>query len=315
MLNKTNIFSHKVGSILICLLTCALWGSLYPIIKVGYNCFHISSNDIPSLILFAGLRFTVSGLFLICISGIKTKTKTKAKLSKNDMKYIILGALIPIVLHYGFTYIGLSLGEGSKSAIIKQVGFLFLSCFAFIFDKEDTFSFRKLVAGMIGFLGIIVTNTDQSGFSLTLGDVLLILSSFCGVLGSVIAKKAVKTIPVDLYVAYPQFLGGVVMCAAGFFMGGRITHIDIGAVLVFCYICAASICAYMLWNTLLKYNNLSKLAVIKFAEPLFAVMFSGLLLNENIFRLSYLVALILIFVAIIIENTKILSKKDLTEKG
>lgn len=49
---------------------------------------------------------------------------------------------------------------------------------------------------------------------------------------------------------------------------------------------------------------MSMLSVIKFAEPLFACLFGALLLNENIFKWQYLVALILISVGIVISNKK-----------
>ena len=71
---------------------------------------------------------------------------------------------------------------------------------------------------------------------------------------------------------------------------------------VFLYICAASITAYTLWNMLLKSESVSKLSIIKFTEPLFAVIFSGLILGEDIFKLSYLVALVLLLLALLTEN-------------
>ena len=58
----------------------------------------------------------------------------------------------------------------------------------------------------------------------------------------------------------------------------------------------------MIWNVLIKYNSLSKLSIIKFTEPLFAVIFSGLLLGESIFRLNYLFAFIIILASILISN-------------
>ena len=59
------IFSHPLFAVFITLTVCLLWGSLYPLIKVGYQAFHIVSTDIPSVFLFAGLRFTLSGLLMI----------------------------------------------------------------------------------------------------------------------------------------------------------------------------------------------------------------------------------------------------------
>ncbi len=299
---KINIFSNKVTSVLLCLSACVLWGSLFPLIKVGYASFKISANDIPSIILFAGLRFLISGIVLIILSGVKQKKFDKPE--KDNIKYILSGALFTIILHYSFTYVALSLGEGSKSAIVKQIGFLFLSCFAFLFDKGDSWSVRKMLAGVLGFLGIIATNSDGTGFSLEFADFILILASFCSIFGSVVAKKSTEIMSSARYVAYSQLMGGIFLCLAGLIMGGEIVYIDLKAVLVFAYICFASLSAYLTWNVLLEYNSLSKLAVIKFAEPLFAVILSGIILNENIFKVSYLIALVLILAGILVENVK-----------
>ncbi|MBR4060167.1 MAG: EamA family transporter [Lachnospiraceae bacterium] len=301
------LFSNKYINIIIMLIVCALWGSLFPIIKIGYSAFHIMADDIPTIILFAGLRFVISGIILIGVSWIKAGNfKLPAKI---EFSSIFLVGLTSIILHYGFTYIGLSLGEGSKSAIIKQVGFLFLSCFAFLFEKEDKFKWPKFWAGILGFAGIIVTSMDGVGLSFRAGDMMLIMASLCSVASNVISKQVIKRInPIQL-VAYSQFIGGVCLCIAGLFLGGKIEYMDWKGGLVFAYICFASITAYSLWNVLLKYNDLSKMSVIKFTEPLFAVIFSGVLLGESIFRVSYLIAFVIIFVAILLSNVKINKEK------
>ena len=51
------------------------------------------------------------------------------------------------------------------------------------------------------------------------------------------------------------------------------------------------------------------LAVLKSADPLFASAFSGLLLCENIFKIPYLVALLLVVCAIALANAKISKKR------
>ena len=297
------LFSNKITSIIIAVIVCALWGSLYPFIKIGYSAFDIAGKDIPTIMLFAGWRFTISGFLLFAAFCIKEK-KIHVPLEHGVVKYVILSSLASIVLHYLLTYTALSFGEGSKSAIIKQVGFLFLSCFAFLFVKDDKFSVSKLIAGILGFAGIIVTNFDSGGFTFAIGDVFLILASFCAVVSTVINKKIIRKInPVQL-VAYTQLFGGMILCISGFAFGGRIAHIDTNSMFVFAYICITSISAYSLWNTLIKYNDLSKLSVIKFTEPLFAVIFSGVLLGEDIFKINYLIAFVIILAAILLSNIK-----------
>ena len=301
-MERSNIFSNKITSVIIAVIVCALWGSLYPFVKIGYSAFQIASSDIPTIMLFAGCRFVVSGMVLFAV--FLSKEKKFSIPPKKYLMLILLSSLALIILHYFFTYAALAFGEGSKSAIIKQVGFLFLSCFAFLFIKEDKFSMAKLLSGILGFLGIVVTSFDNGKFSFATGDIFLVMASFCSVIYMILSKEIVKKINPLYATACMHLFGGIVLCVVGVTLGGRITHIDIDAVLVFAYICLASIVAYALWGILIKYNDLSKLSVIKFTEPLFAVILSGVFLGENIFKLKYLLALIIIFVAILLVNLK-----------
>lgn len=300
-MNVKKLFSGRISSVLLALLVCALWGTLFPFIKIGYATFHISSGNVPSIILFAGIRFTVCGIIMIALFSATKKEFLKPK--RSDILPILVVSVFTIILHYFFTYTALSIGEGSKSAIVKQIGFLFLSCFSFLFIKSDRFTWKSIVCGILGFLGIIVTNLNGSAFTFALGDALLIIASFCSVAGTIATKKAVrKTDPLTL-VAYSQAFGGIFLLVLGFSLGGRISYVDVRSIASLAYICFASIGAYVIWNVLIKYNSLSKLSIIKFTEPLFAVIFSGLLLGESIFKLNYLFALMIILASILISNT------------
>ena len=59
---------------MLAILVMALWGSLFPMIKIGYAAFNIVSSDIPTIILFAGMRFTFSGIILIAIFSAMSKS-------------------------------------------------------------------------------------------------------------------------------------------------------------------------------------------------------------------------------------------------
>ena len=65
----------------------------------------------------------------------------------------------------------------------------------------------------------------------------------------------------------------------------------------------ASIIGYCLWYYVVsKSAELSKLFVIKFSEPLFACVFGAIVLGEDIFKLQYLLAFVLISAGITIGN-------------
>lgn len=290
----------KIRNLLLALLVMALWGSFFPMIKLGYSAFHIASNDIPSIILFAGLRFLVSGGAVTCYLALKKKKEVLP--ARNELLPIALGALFTIILHYSFNYIGLAIGEGSKTAIIKQISYLFLTCFSFTFDRSEKFSPYKIVAGLLGFAGIIVTGIDGTAVSFKMGDFLVLLASVCSAAGAVVSKKSVATISPVKFVALSQLFGGTFLVALGLILGGRIAYCDIKSILVFGYLSLASIVSYLLWNMLLKSGSISKLSLIKFTEPLFAVVLSGIILSENIWRVTYLAALLLMALAIAVEH-------------
>ena len=124
----------------------------------------------------------------------------------------------------------------------------------------------------------------------------------CSVASSIISKNAFDRLDPVHTLAYAQFFGGIVLTAAGLAAGGRIEQVTPSALLLLAYICAASVAGYALWNILLKYSDLSRMSIIKFFEPLFGVIFSGLLLGENVLRLKYLVSFLLIAAAVLIIN-------------
>lgn len=293
---------EKIKNLLIILIPMALWGSLYPFIKIGYDAFGIDGTSIPDIIMFAGYRFTVCGA-IVCIIGYIKKEKLESPVKKSVFNIIHMG-MWAIVLHYAFTYIGLSLTDSSKTALLKQLGVLLYVCFAFLFIKEEKFSMLKMVGALLGFAGVMAINTGGGSVSFSVGDILIILASLCTVVSSVMTRKYVQGSSPFWVTGISQLAGGLILLIAAFVMGGMVLNFTWKSTLVFAYMCTASIIAYVLWNYILRTNNLSKLFIIKFAEPLFACLFGAVLLGEEIFKVQYLAAFVLISVGIMLGNRK-----------
>ena len=301
------IFAHPIFGILPALLSCAFLGSLYPVIKLGYAAFHIDGGDVPSILLFAGLRFLLCGVITVPLFAAISKKPLLT--DRRDLPMVFGVALFNIILHYAFTYLALAVGQSAKSAIIKQVGFLFLSCFSFIFIKSDRFTLKKAFCGALGFAGIVVTSFD-GGFAFAAGDALILAASFSSVVATVLTKKAVTRVcPVKL-VAFSQLIGGALLCAFGLLLGGHLMYLDLRASLVMAYICLSSILGYVLWNVVMQYHSVSKLSVIRFSIPLFSVVFSGILLHEQVLRWNYILALGFILTAILLNSISPKEKKN-----
>ena len=277
-----------------------LWGSLFPMVKLGFSAYEVRGT--ADILLFAGIRFVICGGIICIFSAVKDRSSYRPV--KTALLPILLSGVFAIILHYGFTYLGLELTDSSKTALIKQVGALFYVCFSFLFIKEDTPTVKKIVAAVVGFLGIMVLNISSEGFSFALGDLLILCASFCTVFSNVISKKVfVKVSPITS-TGISQLFGGLVLLAVGFAMGGNVHFRWDSSLLIMVYICIASIVSYCVWFGIVKNGELSKLFIIKFAEPVFACIFGALVLGEDIWRIQYLIAFLLISGSIWFSNMK-----------
>ena len=72
-MNKKDLLKNEFVVGAIALICCALWGSAFPTIKIGYSLFNIASSDIGTQILFAGSRFTLAGILTIIIGSVLQK--------------------------------------------------------------------------------------------------------------------------------------------------------------------------------------------------------------------------------------------------
>ena len=292
------MFAMKHKTVWLALLTMLLWGSLFPMVKLGFAAYDVTST--ADILLFAGIRFVIGGA-VICLFAVFTD-KGSYRPVPRSLFPILLSGLFAIILHYSFTYLGLQLTASSKTALIKQLGALLYVCFSFLFIKEDRPTPQKIAGALVGFLGIIALNITKDGLSFAIGDLLVLGASFCTVFSNVISKRVFRTVQPITATGISQLFGGLVLLAVGAAMGGHVRFALDRSLWIMVYICIASVVSYCLWFGIVKNGELSKLFIIKFAEPVFACVFGALLLGENIWRLQYLLAFLLISGGILISH-------------
>ena len=290
----------KSKAILLSLVVMALWGSLFPCVKIGYSAFDIDTSKVSNVLMFAAMRFTLCGLLVCSFCFLKRKTMSVPSI-KSGLNIAWIG-LFAIVLHYACTYIGLTMTDSSKTALLKQAGALIYICFSFLFFKDEKFGAAKIIGAIIGFCGILAINLSSSRMAFSVGDGLILCASVCTVVSNVISRRSAQSSSPLWITGISQLFGGLMLLIVSRLLGGAFPHFTVKGSLIFMYICAASIVGYTLWYHILKTNELSKLFIIKFAEPLFACAFGAILLGENIFRLQYLAAFLLISLGIVVGH-------------
>lgn len=287
-------------------LCCALWGSAFPVIKIGYGELGIESGDYGSQILFAGVRFALAGLLTV-IAGSIISGKAITVKRKSTVNIVIL-ALFQTVLQYMFFYIGLGNTTGTKSSVLDSVSVFFSVIIAGLLLKERL-NIRKIIGCIVGFLGVVLINLADGGldggFSFT-GEGFIILSALSYAISSVLIKRFSQwENPVALS-GYQFILGGCVLVFSGYLMGGRIHLSSSKSIGVLLYLAFLSAAAYTLWGLLLKYNEVSRVTVYGFMIPVFGCVLSVLMLNESLSGtvLETVLSLALVCAGIVIVNTK-----------
>lgn len=292
----------KTKSIILSLLVMLLWGSLFPCVKIGYAQFDINTQSIADILMFAAMRFTVCGLVVTLFCSFNRK-KNPTPHAKSVLNILWIG-VFAVVMHYALTYVGLSMTDSSKTALLKQSGALIYVCFAFLFFKDERFSMFRILGAIVGFGGIVAINFTSGGLSFSQGDVLILGASVCTVVSNVISRRSVQQSSPLWMTGISQLFGGLVLLMISVLSGGNIARLSVGGAIVFLYICTASVAGYTLWYYVLKTNELSKLFIVKFSEPLFACLFGAILLGENILRWQYLVSFLLISFGIALAHHK-----------
>lgn len=303
---KEEILTKNIIVWAVAFICCALWGSAFPSIKIGYSLFCIDSGDTATQILFAGMRFTLAGILAIIIFSVAEKSLLVPR--RDTVMDCVKLSFLQTVFQYFFFYVGLARTTGVKASIIEAVSVflvIIISCGLF---KTEKLTVNKCIGSVIGFVGVVLVNVagGHGGFSLNLaGDGGIFMSAVMYAFSSVMIKRYSKREnPVTLS-AYQFVIGGVILTIVGLLFGGRITVVTGPGIMILCYLACISAVAYSLWSVLLKYNDASKVAVFGFINPVCGVILSALLLNErDSLNIYCVVALVLVCLGIYIANKK-----------
>ena len=305
---KDKLKSKITNPIVVCAVAvfcCLLWGSAFPVIKIGYALLGVASDDYMSQILFAGIRFTFAGIFTVMIGSALSKSLVKVK--KSGIYKIPVLALFQTILQYLFFYIGLAKTTGTKSSIIDSTSTFFSVIIAALILKQEKLTVKKVIGCLLGFAGVVIINLSNGSIDTNMtftGEGFIVISALSYAISSVMIKRFSKDDNPVALSGYQFVLGGVVMAAFGFAFGGRLSFSSIKSVILLIYLALLSAAAYTLWGILLKYNNVSRVTVFGFMTPVCGCILSALLLGESISgnAIKTVMALLLVCLGIFIVN-------------
>lgn len=300
---RVSVFQRRGWVVLFALTAATAWGWAYPLIKLGFAEWGITQDMTASKMLFAGVRFAISGLIVLGIAlarGVKMRVNGFA-----GWRYLVGYALLNTTIHYAFFYIGLSHSEGARAAILNSLGVFLLVLLACLFFKSDRLTPSKIVGCVIGFAGIMILNVGSgggSGFTF-MGDGMIILNALCSAFAGLMTRGLGRHADVFVATGYSLAIGGVLLMVPGLALGGSLPQVTVAGVgILFLLVCISTL-GFTLYNKLLSCNPVGKVAIFNSLIPVVGAVTSCLCLGET-FYWKYVVAALLAMTGIYIINSR-----------
>ncbi|GMA64595.1 DMT family transporter [Alicyclobacillus fastidiosus] len=273
-----------------------MWGISWPIYKIAL------SYTPP--ILFAGMRTLFGGLLL----GIVILPKFRAIRMKENWLIYLISAFFNAVVFYGLQTVGLRyLPEGLFTVIVYLQPVL-IGLLTWLWLKEPL-SAPKMLGLVLGFVGVgMISVTSLSGHVSPIGILLAIGTAVGWAIGTIYVKKVGNRVDALWLVAFQCIIGGIVMTGLGLFVergSGIVWNLPYLVGLVYGAVFGIAI-SWVVFFTLVRSGDASKVASFTFLVPLIAIFIGTLFLHES-FTVYLFVGLVLIVFSIYLVNRK--SKK------
>lgn len=286
-------------------MICAMgWALAFPLIKVGYRELHIAASDTGSKILFAGVRFTFAGL-LVLLFCLLTRKDMRIK-SRNTFCWVLLFAFVNTTLHYLFSYVGLGYIPSSRGTILDSMGNFFLIIFSCVLFADDRFTWGKLAGCLLGLTGIFLINFEPGGNLFSnisfMGDGMLLLNAFFSASGGIITRVISQKTNIMAATGYSMTIGGMALCLISLAIGPAEawTLSPVGVLVILALVVISAVCFYI-YNQLLSYHPISKVAIFCSFVSVLGVFYSALLLGEPL-KWQYVAAAVIVSSGVYIVN-------------
>lgn len=291
------------------LLCCALWGSAFPCIKIGYEWMEI--EGIGSQILFAGYRFFLSGVLTFALGCLLERRILRMK--RENFGVIFRQGVLQTTIQYVCFYIGLAHTTGAKGSIINASNAFVSIVAAHYMIRSERMTWKKGLECILGLAGVVLVNLEPGGFGggfRFLGEGMVLLCTIAYGVSTVLLKMISDRESPMTITAYQTLIGSALLIVIGWLLHGDVGVFTWKSAALLFYMALLSTVAFSLWTLLLKYNPVGKVAVYGFTIPIFGVLLSGILLGETIFSVKYLAALLFVSGGVILVNRNDAGKQN-----
>lgn len=267
----------RIRKIIVWLILCLIWGSTWIFIKIGLA-------DLPP-ISFASARFVLSAAVVLAIILVQ---KIPLPRSTSEWRLLALTGFLQFALNYSSVFWAEQYITSGLAAVLQATITLFGLVLAWIFLPAERITRQKIIAVVLGILGVAVIFIDQlkvENWMAFLGCVAIVFGSYCAAQASILVKaKAGGIHPASL-------LFGQMACGLPFILtysfsveGNPATFqwsfVAVGSVLYLSLV--GTVAAFWLYYWLLSRIESTKAMMISLVTPLLAVVIGAVTVGETL---------------------------------
>jgi O-acetylserine/cysteine efflux transporter len=258
----------KPSHILLALLTVAIWGSNFVVIKFGLQ-------GLPP-ILFSALRFLFAALPLVFF----------VKRPGAPWRLVAGFAIFQFALQFTLLFSGIKLGfpPGLASLVIQLQAFFTIGL-AMLFLGERPFP-NRLIGALIALsgMGLVAANLDAK--PTLIGFIMVVAAGFCWATANIFTKKIGKVSPLSLMV-WASLIATPPMLVASWFIEGydawvkaaiNINWVSVGAIFFQSY--PNTIVGYGIWSYLMRKYPAATVAPFSLLVPVIGMLAATLVIDE-----------------------------------
>jgi drug/metabolite transporter (DMT)-like permease len=300
------------------LIATFLWGTAFPLIKVGLR-------HAPP-IGFAGLRFVLAGCLLLAASSVLGSRSTRgdgpSAARPADWARIILIACLSTAVFYAMFFLGMSRTTAATGALLDAASPIIGSVMAHFVLHNDRLTWRKVAAILIAFAGVAVIalgrsgghpgETSLAGPALILGG--LIVSSS----GTMLVITYRGRFGLMRLTGTQQALGGAILLAVSALCEARERWVGVLSVefmAVLSWLAFVSAAAFRIWYGLVRRYKVTSISVYWFLTGLWGASLSVAFLGEPV-RLHLVAGFALVVAGLLLMfGQKTDHERDLPPRG
>lgn len=271
------------------LLTAAIWGSGFVASAVALE--HYTPFQIMAI------RFSIGTILLSIVFMRILKNITKSTI----LKGIVLGVFLYIA--FALQTVGLQFTTPSKNAFLTAVNVVIVPFIGFILYKKKIDKF-ELLGAVLSIIGVGVMSLQLSG-DINIGDLLTLLCAVGFALQIFFTSLFVQDEDPVLLTLIQMLTAAILGITVMFILGDYTFSFQIKSSFSVIYLGVFSTTiAYLLQTIAQRFTNATKTAIILSTESVWGMLFSIILIKEQITS-RMLIGAIIILTAILISETKL----------